>query len=135
MINKNSELLRQLAVFRVSKKLPNVKKQYNPMDFEITLPLWGRWHSAAVTDEVLQKLAKQGLLTYCTTRSLPYHLYADGSELFVLTALVTSASLSKNLFFDRLTKTAGLIARSFGFPAESKMNLSNGFLLSGRRIL
>ena len=48
MINKNSELLRQLAVFRVSKKLPNVKKQYNPMDFEITLPLWGRWQKSLI---------------------------------------------------------------------------------------
>ena len=49
-----------------------------------------------------KKLAAQGFLTYCTTRSLPYHLYADGSELFVLMALVTSVSLSKNKFFDRL---------------------------------
>ena len=42
------------------------------------------------------------VLTYCATRPLPYHLYADECELLVLTALVTSDSLSKNKFFDRL---------------------------------
>ena len=46
----------------------------------------------------VKQLATQGILTYCTTRSLPYHLYADGSELFVLMALVTSVSLSKKIF-------------------------------------
>ena len=40
-------------------------------------------------------LATQDILTYCTTHSLPYHLYADGSELFVFGASLTSASLSK----------------------------------------
>ena len=59
-----------------------------------------------------KKLAAQGFLTYCTTRSLPYHLYADGSELFVLVALVTSFSLSKNKFFDRL-KATGTVACGF----------------------
>ena len=46
-------------------------------------------------------LAMQGILTYCTTRTLPYHLYADECELFVLTAPLTSVRLSKE-FFDSL---------------------------------
>ena len=37
-----------------------------------------------------KKLATQDVLTYCTTRSLPYHLYADGSELFVFGASLPS---------------------------------------------
>ncbi len=41
--------------------------------------------------------ATQGILTYCTNRTLPYHLYADESGLLVLAALLTSASLSKTL--------------------------------------
>ena len=53
-------------------------------------------------DKGHKKLAAQGFLTYCTTRTLPYHLYADECELLVLTALLTSGSLSKNKFFDRL---------------------------------
>ncbi len=48
-------------------------------------------------------LAMQGILTYCATRTLTYHLYADACELLVLTAPLTSASLSKNEFSDRLT--------------------------------
>ncbi len=36
--------------------------------------------------------------------------YADECELLVLTALVTSVSLPKNLFFDRLTM-AGVLPR------------------------
>ncbi len=47
-------------------------------------------------------LATQGILTYCTTRTLTYHLYADACELLVLTAPLPSVSLSKNQFFDRL---------------------------------
>ena len=43
-------------------------------------------------------LAAQGVLTYCATRPLPYHLYADECELLVLTALLTSARLSKISF-------------------------------------
>ena len=47
----------------------------------------------------LKKLATQDILTYCTTRTLPYHLYADGFELFVFGAPLTSASLSKKYIF------------------------------------
>ena len=43
-------------------------------------------------------LAAQGILTYCTNRTLTYHLYADGSGLFVLAALSTPGSLPKILF-------------------------------------
>ena len=43
-------------------------------------------------------LATQGILTYCANRTLTYHLYADGSGLLVLTSLLTSASLSKQVF-------------------------------------
>ena len=43
-------------------------------------------------------LAAQGILTYCATRPLPYHLYADEGALLVLPTLVTSASLSKTGF-------------------------------------
>ena len=43
-------------------------------------------------------LAAQGILTYCTTRTLPYHPYADECELLVLPALLTSVSLSKISF-------------------------------------
>jgi len=43
-------------------------------------------------------LATQGILTYCATPTLPYHLYADEWESLVLTAFVTSASLPKNFF-------------------------------------
>ena len=46
----------------------------------------------------VKKLAAQGFLTYCTTRSLPYHQYADGSELLVLAAPLTSVSLSPPVF-------------------------------------
>jgi len=50
----------------------------------------------------VKKLAAQGILTYIAIRTLPYHLYADECGLLVLTAPLTSASLSKNKFFDRL---------------------------------
>ncbi len=43
-------------------------------------------------------LAAQGILTYCATRSLPYHLYADECALLVLAAPLTSGSLSKLVF-------------------------------------
>ena len=43
-------------------------------------------------------LASQGVLTYCTNRTLPYHLYADGSGLLVLAAPLPSGSLSKTTF-------------------------------------
>ena len=43
-------------------------------------------------------LAEQAILTYCTNRSLPYHLYADGSGLLVFVASLTSGSLSKKSF-------------------------------------
>ena len=41
-------------------------------------------------------LAPQGL-TYYTTRTLPYYLYADECELFVLPPSLTSAHISKIL--------------------------------------
>ena len=47
---------------------------------------------------IVKMLAAQGVLTYCANRTLPYHLYADGSGLLVLTAPLTSASLSKITF-------------------------------------
>jgi len=37
------------------------------------------------------KLAPQGILTYCASRPLPYHLYADEGEMLVLTAPMVSA--------------------------------------------
>ena len=36
---------------------------------------------------------------YCTNRTLTYHLYADGSGLFVLTASLTSASFTVAVLF------------------------------------
>ncbi len=42
-------------------------------------------------------LAAQGILTYCTKRDLPYHLYADGCVLFVFGAFLTSARVWKIL--------------------------------------
>ena len=48
-------------------------------------------------------LAAQGILTYCTTDPLPYHLYADECQLFVLPAFVTSVRLSKMCFDRRRT--------------------------------
>ncbi len=44
-------------------------------------------------------LATQGILTYCTTRTLTYYLYADACELLVLTTPLTSVSLSKKQVF------------------------------------
>ena len=41
-----------------------------------------------------KKLAFQGVLTYCTTRTLPYHLYADECELLVFGVSLTSVGLS-----------------------------------------
>lgn len=43
-------------------------------------------------------LAPQSILTYCTTRTLPYYLYADECELFVLPPPLTSARILKILF-------------------------------------
>ena len=58
-----------------------------------------RWQKSLIFDGCgVKKLAAQGILTYCTTRTLPYHLYADECELFVLTAPLTSVSLSKRGF-------------------------------------
>ncbi len=53
----------------------------------------------------LNMLATQDILTYCANRTLTYHLYAYESGLLVLETLVTSVSLSKNKFFDRLKKS------------------------------
>ena len=47
-------------------------------------------------------LASQGILTYCANRRSTVPMYADAFGLLVLTASLTSGSLSKNLFFDRL---------------------------------
>jgi len=49
-------------------------------------------------DEGQKKLAAQGILTYITIRTLPYHLYADECGLLALAAPLTSSSLSKNKF-------------------------------------
>ena len=70
--------------------------------------------------------AAQGILTYIANRTLPYHLYADESGLLVLVALLTSASLSKNKFFDRLQKAhpsgwAFLSVSAFR-PGDSKIS-------------
>ena len=51
-------------------------------------------------------------MTYIATPTLPYHLYADEWELLVLTASLTSASLSKNKFFDRLTEVKEAVKTS-----------------------
>ena len=67
-------------------------------------PETGRWQPAGLTDVVqdakapVKLLAAQGILTYCITPTLPYYLYADEWELFVLAASLTSASLSKISF-------------------------------------
>ena len=44
----------------------------------------------------MKKLAVQGVLTYCTTRTLPYHLYADECELLVFGASLPSVGFIKN---------------------------------------
>ena len=49
-------------------------------------------------DSIRKMLALQGILTYCAIRPLPYHLYADEGGLLVLSAPLTSASLSKISF-------------------------------------
>ena len=45
-------------------------------------------------------------------------MYAYRFELLVLTALVTSASLSKNLFFDRLRAGCKITATGSNHPAD-----------------
>ena len=50
-------------------------------------------------------LASQGILTYCANRRSTVPMYADAFGLLVLTASLTSVSLSKNKFFDRLKRT------------------------------
>ena len=50
-------------------------------------------------------LASQGILTYCTNRRSTVPMYADAFGLLGLTASLTSVSLSKNKFFDRLRQT------------------------------
>ena len=42
----------------------------------------------------LNRLATQYILTYCTNRTLTYHLYADECDLFVFGASLPSVSLS-----------------------------------------
>ena len=60
-----------------------------------------RWQKSLIFDGCgVKKLATQGILTYCTTRTLPYHLYADGFELLVFGASLTSGSLSKSFLTD-----------------------------------
>ena len=53
------------------------------------------------------------ILTYCTNRTLPYHLYADESGLFVSAAPLTSGSLSKKQFFDRLKRLNPDVVKPF----------------------
>ena len=49
-----------------------------------------------------KKLAAQGVLTYCANRMTTVPLYAYAFGLLVFGAPLTSVSLSKNKFFDRL---------------------------------
>ena len=57
-----------------------------------------RFLTGGVILYVHKTLAAQGILTYCATRPLPYHLYADEGELLVFGAPLTSGSLSKKEF-------------------------------------
>ena len=50
-------------------------------------------------------LASQGILTSCANRRSTVPMYADAFGLLGLTASLTSVSLSKNKFFDRLRQT------------------------------
>ena len=61
-------------------------------------------------------LAAQGVLTYCTNRTLPYHLYADGSGLLVLAAPLPSDSPSKTSFLTGRIKNPG--QPGFFMPCE-----------------
>ena len=58
-------------------------------------------------------LATQDILTYFTTRTLPYHLYADGFELFVFGASLTSVSLSKKSFLTDCKNRRALLSYFF----------------------
>ena len=95
--------LHQQSHFRVSKKPPTVKMQDNISVSNKAFSLGRRWQKSLIFDGCgVKKLAPQGILTYCATRTLPYRLYADECELLVLAAPLTSASFVKKDFFDRL---------------------------------
>ena len=49
-----------------------------------------RWKNLFLRRMRVNPLATQDILTYCTTRLLPYYLYADEGELFVFDASLPS---------------------------------------------
>jgi len=83
----------------------SVKKAANRQNASFVLDDWrylfvgvGALTTRLDNDILYKKLALQGILTYCATRPLPYHLYADEGALLVLPAPLTSVSLSKTSF-------------------------------------
>ena len=68
-------------------------------------------------------LASQGILTYCANRRSTIPMYADAFGLLVLTASLTSGSLSKNKFFGQTEgpARAGLFAVMDVYLAESSV--------------
>ena len=93
------------VIFQSVKEPPNRQNDVLQMRQRKAFSLGRRWRGEAVTD-VGKLLATQDILTYCTTRSLPYHLYADGSELFVFGASLTAAGMSKRDFLTYRKKQA-----------------------------
>jgi len=67
-------------------------------------------------------LAAQGILTYCVTRPLPYHLYADEGALLVLPTFVTSASLSKTGFLTDCKTRHAKCVPGFCYISERKIS-------------
>ena len=67
-------------------------------------------------NEKLRFLATQDILTYCTNRPLPYHLYADEGGLLVFGASLTSGSLSKITFWQAARELA---LPGFCYPIRS----------------
>ena len=73
--------------------------RYNIWNYEKAFSLGRGWQKSLIFDGCgVKVLASQGILTYCTMRTLPYQLYADECALFVLTAPLNSDSLSKSFF-------------------------------------
>ncbi len=88
-----------IGELRVSKKPSTVKIRDNITVSNKAFSLGRRWQKSLIFDGCgVKKLAAQGIFTYCATRTLPYHLYADECELLVLSAPLTSVSLSKKVF-------------------------------------
>ena len=73
----------------------------------------------------MKKLAAQGILTYCATRPLPYHLYADEGALLVLPTLVTSVILSKTSFLTECKDLCASAQRSFFAVIENQTDTRN----------